>query len=197
MITSLGAFLPLAGQAVTAPRVAFRQVLDTPADRPLIIRFAMLVILFNLILGLLADVLMPPPDGAVTISTMAAFIMHMASIFGGAGMMFAVGRVFQGRGSLDGALKAVTWFSFVMLIAQGFFLAALLIVPGAAAALVLLLLFIFSMIQLCGVTMELHGFENPILVVFGIIGAAIIFGFFMLILLALLGVELPTAPAPA
>ncbi|MEM7437981.1 MAG: YIP1 family protein [Pseudomonadota bacterium] len=194
MIVSLGAFLPLAGQAITAPRVAVRQVLDTPADRPTLIRFAFLIVLFNLIVGLSADLVLPAPEDAITISTAAAFIMHAATIFGGAGMMFVAGQMFKGQGTFDGCLKAVTWFAWVMLLAQTAMIVVLVTMPSLLEV-TLIALLILSFVQLTGITMELHGFENAFLVLLGIVGAGIVFGFFMLILFAFLGVELPTAPA--
>ncbi|MBC6441841.1 MAG: hypothetical protein GDA53_01735 [Rhodobacteraceae bacterium] len=176
--------------------MAFRNVLATPLRRGTLVGFALLVILFNLILELSASLLIPAPEQAVTIPTATAFILHMVSILGGTALMFGAGRAFKGRGDFDGALKSVIWVSFVMLLAQGAFLLGILILPAAALVLMLLLL-MFSMIQLSAVTMELHGFENPVLVGLGIIGAAIVLGSFMLILLLFLGIDLPVSGPPA
>lgn len=195
MITRMGAFLPLVGEAVFHPRTALRKVLDTPLERGDILRFAFLVIVLNLMLGLVADMVLPAPEGATPIPTGTSFVIHAASIFGGALMLHAAGRIFDGLGDFDGALKTVSWFYFVMMVAQAAFL-VLLGLSQAAAGLAIILLLIFAFIQITAQTMELHGFVNPVPVFFGIIGAGMIFGFVMLALLSILGVDLPTAPPP-
>lgn len=195
MIDRMGAFLPLAGTAVTAPRTALREVLRIPAGRPEIAGFAALVIVLNLMMGIGADIVLPAPEGAEPISLFVAAIIHAVSLFGGAVVLNLAGMMFRGGGDFDACLKTFAWFYFVMLLAQGAFLVVLLFLPPAMAGLALLLLLVFSMVQLTASVMEVHGFTRPFLVVLGILGASVLFGFVMLVVLTVLGVELP-APTP-
>ena len=196
MIRNINEVLPLAASAVSDPKGAARAVLNTPMTRQTVIRAAMFIIVVNLILGLLADMMRPLPPGAEPIPTFVSFLVNLASYFGSALLLFAVGRAFGGRGDFHGSLKIAAWFAFLMLLAQGLALFALAI-SEAFFLMALIALMIFGLVQMTAQAMELHGFSNAILVFFGILASGFVFAFVMLLLLAALGVQLPaTAPPP-
>lgn len=198
MIDGFGAILPLAGRAVAHPREAFREVLDTPMDRATVFRFAWLVVVLGLLAETLLQILFAPlqPPGAEPMPLGLSLLLQLISVFGLAAGVHFIGAMFGGRGSFLDALKAVTWFSFLMLVGQLLMVVLLALVPPLGA-LMLLALLVFGMVQLTALVMEVHGFTSIPFVVIGIIASAMIFGTFLLILLAALGVDFMTPPPAA
>lgn len=192
MIDRLGAVLPLAASAVFQPREAVRVVLDTPADRRALINAAFLVIVLGLMVEKFFELILVRPD-APDVPLVTSFMLQLISVFGLTAVFFFVGRIFGGRADWDMSLKAVVWFSFMMLLAQTIFLVLLALSP-LVAGLAMLLLVVFAVVQMCAITMETQGFENVFGVIFGILGTAFVFGMAMLILLAALGITFPGAP---
>ena len=101
------------------------------------------------------------------------------------------------KGKLDqaaaDALLAVGWIEAIMVALQTLQLAVTLVLPslGALLGIAALLLAAYLMVAL---TMAVHGFRNPLLVVMGILGTVMLTSFLLSILAATLGF-LPGAPA--
>lgn len=192
MIDGLGAVLPLAASAVFQPRQAVRAVLDTPTERRTLIDAAFLVIVLGLMVEVLFEFILVTGD-APDVPLATSFMLQLISVFGLSAVFYAAGRLFGGRADWDMALKAVIWFSFLMLLAQSLFLVLMAMSP-LVAGLAMVLLVIFALVQMCAITMETQGFENVLGVILGILGAGFVFGLAMLILLGALGITVPGQP---
>ena len=118
--------------------------------------------------------------------------VQVASAAFGAYLLAEVGRIFGGTGRFADALLAVGWTEAIMVALQALQLAVTLVLPplGALLGIAALLLAAYLMVAL---TMAVHGFRNPLLVVMGILGTVMLTSFLLSILAATLGI-LPGAP---
>lgn len=193
----LSDFLPLAVQSLTQPRVGLRTILSVPATRTDVINAAWLVIILNLALTVVLPLIGPtPPEGTSVVPLTTSTIMQALSMFGGAFLVFRVGRAFGGTGNFDDSLKLVVWVNFILFLTQ----IPVLLASFAGqeiVALVMMLVVVVAMTQLTAQIMELHGFTEVFPVLFGILGSTIAFGIVLLIVLGMLGVTLPTIEQPA
>lgn len=188
----LSDFLPLAVKSLTQPRIGLRAVLSIHSQRSDLINAGWLVIILNLILTTSLTLLGPlPPEGTPTVPFKTSAIMQVLSLFGGAFFVYRVGRWFGGTGSFDESLKLVIWVNFILFLIQVPIVAMSFVGPGATT-LIMMLVLIVAMTQLTATIMELHGFTEVVPVLFGILGSSIAFGIVLLIVLGLLGVNLPT-----
>lgn len=136
-------------------------------------------------------------DGGIlsllAISPMSMAGVQVGSAALGAFLLAEVGRVFGGKGRFSDALLAVGWIEAIMVACQVVQLLATLILPplGALVGIGSLLLAAYLMV---GLTMAVHGFRNPLLVVVGILGTVMLASFLLSVLAATLGV-LPGGPA--
>ena len=185
-------FLPLAVQSLTQPRVTLRQILAIPFNRSEIILAAWLVIVLNLAFSTLFEILAPVPDGGTaTVVPLGTSVVVLAlTMFGGAFVMYRVGRAFGGTGSFDDSLKTIIWLNFVVLLVQ-IAIPIVSLLSAEASGLVILLVFVIAMVQITALVMELHGFTKVMPVLLGIIGAQLVFGALLLVVLGMMGVTVP------
>lgn len=191
----LSDFLPLAIQSLTQPRVGLRTVFSIPTERSDLINAGWLVIILNLILNTSLTAFGPtPPEGTPTVPLTTSAIMQALSLFGGAFIVHRVGGLFGGTGNFDNSLKLVIWVNFILFLTQ----IPILLLSFAGqeiVALAMMLVVVVAMTQLTATIMELHGFTEVFPVLIGIIGSMIVVGIILLIVLGMLGVNLPTEPA--
>lgn len=122
-------------------------------------------------------------------SPMSMAGVQVASAALGAFLLSEVGRVFGGRGRFPDALLAVGWIEAIMVAFQVVQLLVTLILPppldllGALVGIASLLLAAYLMV---GLTMAVHGFRNPLLVVMGILGTVMLASFLLSALAAAL-----------
>ena len=130
--------------------------------------------------------------GFLSISPISMASVQVASAVFGAYLLAEVGRIFGGTGRFADALLAVGWVEAIMVALQTLQLAVTLILPplGALLGIAALMLAAYLMVAL---TMAVHGFRNPLLVVLGILGTVMLTSFLLSILAATLGI-LPGAP---
>lgn len=119
--------------------------------------------------------------------------VQVASAALGAFLLSEVGRIFGGNGRFADALLAVGWLEAVMILLQAVQLVATVILPpiGALIGIATLMLAAYLIVAM---TMAVHGFRNPLMVVLGIVGTVLVASFLMSILAATLGL-LPAVPA--
>lgn len=151
------------------------------------------------ILSWLSTVLLAGPGaeagvlGFLSVSPISMASVQVVSAAFGAYLLAEVGRIFGGTGRFADALLAVGWIEAIMVALQTLQLAMTLVLPslGALLGIAALLLAAYLMVAL---TMAVHGFRNPLLVVMGILGTVMLTSFLLSILAATLGF-LPGAPA--
>lgn len=152
------------------------------------------------IVSWLGGVLLPVAAGqeAGLLGALAATPVSMAGVQAmsaalGAFLLAEVGRIFGGSGRFSDALLAVGWVEAIMVVLQIVQLLLTVILPllGAVVGIATLLLAAYLMV---GMTMAVHGFRNPLLVVMGILGTVMVTSFLLSVLAATLGI-LPGGPA--
>ena len=150
------------------------------------------------ILSWLSGLVLPAPPGdagllaMLTGSPISMASIQVASAAFGAYMLAEVGRIFGGTGRFADALLAIGWIEAVMVALQSLQLVLTVVLPplGALVGIATLLLAAYLMVAL---TMAVHGFRNPLLVVMGILGTVMLTSFLLSLLAATLGI-LPGAP---
>jgi len=130
--------------------------------------------------------------GLLSASPISMASVQVVSAAFGAYLLAEVGRIFGGTGRFLDALLAVGWIEAIMVALQTIQLAVTVILPplGALVGIASLLLAAYLMVAL---TMAVHGFRNPLMVVMGILGTVMLTSFLLSILAATLGI-LPGAP---
>ena len=130
--------------------------------------------------------------GMLSISPISMASVQVASAAFGAYLLAEVGRIFGGTGRFADALLAVGWVEAIMVALQTLQLALALVLPSLAALLGLATLMLAAYLMVA-MTMAVHGFRNPLLVVLGILGTVMLTSFLLSILAATLGI-LPGVP---
>lgn len=173
------------------PRVAARRVLAAGVPVAQLLEAAVLVAVVGVVLGYLALLLSP---GALDIVS-AAVIHHplLGAVAQLAVMAVAVlltvriGRLFGGTGSTEGALALVVWLNAVMVVIQAAQLVALAVLPPVATVLAVATIF-WALWAFANFVAELHGFQNPFMVLAAVILTAIVLFFGTAMIFAILGI---------
>lgn len=195
-------FLPLLRQSFTDPRGAIR-VLTTPTlpRQTLWLALAAVGALASLTLGLLSlgsdappgMVLLPGQDAPQIVSPLTLLALQIGSMLLVSGLVYAVGRLFGGQGSFDAALTVLIWLQIMMLAAQfAIFAVGLVVLP--LAGLLALAVIAASVWWFCAMVAEIHGAGHPLKVLMASVATVIALAFALSVLLALLGVPVPTPP---
>ncbi len=193
---SLSQLLHLVLQSVHQPKMVIQQVLTFTLTRKQLMLLSLLLVVVGLIAGLLLEIISPqPPEGAMNLSQGVGpfFLLQFAGILIGAGLVYAGGQLFKGKGSFDDCLKMVLWLSFVNFVLQfSIPLATLFSVSLAVMAFVAVIL--ISLVQIIAYVMVVHGFTRIIPVAFGVFGGLIIAGILFKTLIAMLGIDIGMEP---
>jgi len=125
----------------------------------------------------------------ISVSTAVGLGIGQLPMLGaGAYAMAGVGRMFGGRGDLDGAIILLTWLQVVLFCFQVLQLLALFLLPGLSSMLALLA-FGISFWLLTIFVAELHGFERLALVFMGILATLFGMGLIFAFLFGLMGLS--------
>ncbi|MGP1355829.1 Yip1 family protein [Roseicyclus sp.] len=196
-IATLGSLLRLARDTVANPREGATTVLSfAPRRQALWLMFA-LVVVASLMMGeIVALVTVLPADGPMTgpfvQSPLALGLIQAAFLFLMIHAIYHVGRFFGGSGSLEEAALLVIWLQFIFICVQVIQIVAILVLPPLAGIITILAVALFFWL-LVNFIAVLHGFTSLGLVfVVTLLGA---FGMlvFLSLVLASLGVVVPTA----
>lgn len=172
------------------PRAAARRVLDARVPAPQLLEAAALVAIVGVVLGYLALRLSPEALDVVSAAVIhnpllgvAAQLAVMAvSVF----LTVRIGRLFGGKGTTDGALALVVWLNAVMVAIQLVQLAALALAPPLATGLAIATI-VWALWAFANFVAELHGFQNPFIVLAVVVLTTIVVFFATAMLAAILG----------
>lgn len=120
---------------------------------------------------------------------LAAAGIEFAVLMVVAWLTWKVGQLFGGRGTLGGAATLVVWLNAMLLGIQILQLVLLAVLPALAAALALVGM-IWALWAFANFVTELHGFDNP----FMVLGGVVLTGLLLLIALGLLFAILGLSP---
>lgn len=179
------------------PRVAARRVLDARVPAARLLEAAVLVAVTGVVLGYLALMLSPE-----ALDVVSAAVIHNPLL--GAGAQLAVmavavfltvrvGRIFGGTGTTEGALALVVWLNAVMVVIQAAQLVALAVLPPVATILAVATIF-WALWAFANFVAELHGFQNPFIVLAVVILTTIVVFFGSAMIFAILGITPQGAP---
>lgn len=189
--------IQLARMTIRDPLRAWGELRALPLTLP--DRWALIVVTASLaaILSWLGAQLLPASveDSLLMALSRAPLTMagvQVASAAFGAFLLSEVGRIFGGKGRFADALLAVGWVEAIMIGLQALQLFATVILPPVGALIGIATL-VLAAYLLVAMTMAVHGFRNPLLVVLGIIGTVLVASFLMSILAAATGL-LPGVP---
>lgn len=144
------------------------------------------------ILSWISTLILPAnPENAALLAQLSRSPISMAGLqvalaTFGAFLLSEVGKVFGGKGNFGESLFAVGWLEAIMVALQFAQLILVAVVPtiAAVAGILILLLACYLTVAL---TMAVHGFRNPLLVVFGILGTFMASAFILSIFLGAIG----------
>ncbi|MFO1210013.1 MAG: YIP1 family protein [Amaricoccus sp.] len=172
------------------PRAAARQVLALSFSPGQLVEAAIVVTCVGMILGYAA--VATSPD-AIEISVpvldypLLGAVAQLAIMAVMAFLTVRIGRLFGGRGNLNGAIALVIWLNAMMVLIQVVQLVALAIVPPVAAVIAIATL-IWIFWAYANFVAELHGFGNSFIVLGAVVLTAIVLFFGMAMLFAILGI---------
>jgi hypothetical protein len=181
----------LVSDSLVSPREAARTVIALGLSRDLLIQAAAAVTAVAVILSYLAVLVRPGQADQVSAAILANPLLGAAVQFGiiliVAFVTARVGAMFGGRGNLDGAFAVIVWLNAMLVLIQAVQLGALIVLPPLAA-LIALATVVWLLWALANFVTELHGFQNPLFVLAGVILTIIVLFFGLAMILAILGV---------
>lgn len=145
-----------------------------------------LAVCLSTLLGGIANILVPMPEaasGLVQLLTVpfSLSVMQFAALILSAFLMAHVGRMFGGNGTFADALLVTAWIEVLLVAVQAVQLVLVLVFPASVSILSIVAfgLFLYLTVML---TKALHGFNNPFLVILGLIGTMFVVGLALTIL---------------
>jgi hypothetical protein len=181
----------LVSDSLVSPREAARTVIALGLSRDLLIQAAAAVTAVAVILSYLAVLVRSGKADQVSAAILANPLLGAAVQFGiiliVAFVTARVGAMFGGRGNLDGAFAVIVWLNAMLVLIQAVQLGALIVLPPLAA-LIALATVVWLLWALANFVTELHGFQNPLFVLAGVILTIIVLFFGLAMILAILGV---------
>jgi hypothetical protein len=169
------------------PRAAAQRVLAATVPDAQLLQAAVL----GVVLGYLAVRLSPDAVDIVTAAVLGSPLIGAAAQLAAMAVVVfltvRIGRLFGGTGSLHGALALVVWLNAVMVLIQAAQVVALALVPPVAAVIAVVTVF-WAVWTYANFVAELHGFQNPFIVLGAVVLTTIVLFFATAILLAILGI---------
>jgi hypothetical protein len=182
--------------SLVRPRAAARAVLALGLPASTLIQAAFAVTALGVVLAFFAVRLGPGEVDQVSAAILANPLIGAAVQFGAilvvAYLTARIGALFGGKGSLEGALALVVWLNVMMLVIQVVQLALMILVPPLAAFLAIFAI-VWALWAFANFVTELHGFQNPLFVLGGVILSMIVLFFGLAMILAILGLGPETA----
>jgi Yip1 domain len=173
------------------PRAAAQRVLAAGVPDAQLLQAAVLVSCVGVVLGYLAVRLSPDAIDIVTAAVLGSPLLGAAAQLAAMALVVfltvRIGRLFGGTGSLHGALALVVWLNAVMVLIQAAQVVALAVVPPVAALIAVVTVF-WAVWTYANFVAELHGFQNPFIVLGAVVLTSIVLFFATAILLAILGI---------
>lgn len=191
----LGQLLAMVVRTIKSPREGAEEVLALGVPRDALWTMFTLVIVLSVILTQITSMIMgvandPSAPAFLTNPVASGFIQVVLLTLMVAAVQM-VGRIFGGNGQFPEALLLVTWLQFIMVCLQVVQTLSLLILPPLASIIGMLSLVLFLWL-LTNFVAVLHGFRSLGQVFVMILVSAFGFAFVTTLVLAILGVPMPT-----
>lgn len=186
-----GYLLGMALQTVPEPRKVARDLFDLPVTRAARWLTLWLMLVLATILGVVSQIIYPVNAitfGPILSNPLVLGGLEAGFVLAGVFLIYLLGRMAGGQGSLDDAITVGIWLEFVLLGLQTATLIFSLFAPALAGILMIMSSVLFFWI-LSHFTAESHGFRSAGLVFAGIATTLVLAVFTLSFLLALMGVE--------
>ncbi|CAN5705726.1 Yip1 family protein [soil metagenome] len=180
----------LVSQSLIQPRAAARSLMALGLPLGLLVQAAAAVTALAILLSYLA--LAATPDGvdavsrAIVESPLIGAAIQFGVILVVGYFTFYIGRLFGGTGNLGAALALVVWLNAMLLFIQIVQLAILFVVPPLASLVAVVTVF-WALWAFANFVTELHGFQNALLVLGGVLLSMFVLFFGLAMVLAVLG----------
>lgn len=172
------------------PRRSAQRILAMGLPGDFLLQAAVMVACAGVVLGYLAVQMSPAGIDMISAAILgnpligaAAQLAIMALIVL---LTVYIGRLFGGTGGAPGALALVVWLNAMMVLIQAVQLVALVLFPPLAAILAILTVF-WVLWTYASFVAELHGFQNPAIVLGAVVLTSIVLFFATAMVLAILG----------
>lgn len=190
-INGAGSLFRLAVETLQKPKRCLRIVLDIVLTMPELLQATVLVASLSTILSIMLLQIEPAEvqDAlhAFSANPVPLFLMQVATFLGIAALVTHIGRIFQGHGTFKEALTALVWLQIIMFGVSIIQLILGLIIPQISPIVFLLSMMILIHLSVSFI-MEIHGFNNAIAVISGIVVTFFGLAFLLAILLIMLGI---------
>ncbi len=181
-------------ESLVRPRAAARRVLALGLGPAELFQGAVAVTSAGMVLGYLALRARPdvvdPVSAAILAQPLAGAGVQLAMLLLLTVLTAGVGRLFGGTGTPAGAFALVVWLNALMALIQALHLVMLVLLPPLAAV-VALVTILWTFWAYVNFISELHGFQNQLLVLGGVILTLVALFFAVAIVFAMLGVTPP------
>ncbi|MFK5998563.1 MAG: hypothetical protein QM492_10710 [Rhodobacterales bacterium] len=188
--------LRLAVETLQSPKRTLRMVLDFVITMPELLQITAFVVALSTLLTALTPV---PPDMTIPLvqwfyaNVLILFALQYVVFLGLAGLMTIIGQMFQGHGTFKESLTALVWLQFIV-----FGISLIQLFFAVTIPQVNVIIFLFSIMAMVHLTvafiMEVHGFNNAVLVFAGVVGTFIGVVFSLVFIFVLLGITPEVAP---
>ena len=184
-------WVELAKDSLLRPRVAARRLLRLNVGQAQLLQLAVLVTCLGIILAYAALRLSSGSVDAVSAWVLDTPLLGALVEFGImaviAVLTYRVGALFGGTGTFWDAVALVIWLNTMLLLIQIAQLLTLATVPSLAAVLAIFAVF-WALWAYANFVTELHGFDNPFMVLGGVILTAIVLFISLAMLFAMFGI---------
>lgn len=171
------------------PREAARRVLGMTFDASELLQLALVVTCVGVILAVAAERISGEVGGVASWMLdrpLIGALVEFALLGVVALLTDRIGRLFGGKGTFWSALTVIVWLNAVMLVPQVVQLVALLALPPLATP-VAFFTVLWGLWAFANFVAELHGFDNPVMVLGGVILTTIVLFIGMAMIAAILG----------
>ena len=174
--------LSLAIDSLFSPRAAIRRVFAWQVDvRAFYLGAALLACISGVVNGLVAPMIEGTGVGPLVVAVRQLFLIAVLTVG-----IDRIGRAFGGTGDFDGALRVVVWHGAVEVLSTAVVIvAAMALGPIGNLALVFLLVWLFVVLVIF--VQELHGFRSMFMTIVGFLGAGVVIGIPLWIVMGTLG----------
>ncbi|MEL6169469.1 MAG: Yip1 family protein [Pseudomonadota bacterium] len=194
MTFTLDGLLKMAWRTVTNPREGAEEVLALGIPRQALWPALLLVVVLSMILSVLTNAVLEasgdPAREDIFANPLALGVIEVGFLVLIAAAIYVIGRNMGGRGSFEEGLLLVIWLQFILVCASALQLGALMI-SGFIAVLISFASVVLFLWLLTHFVAVVHGFRSLAQVFVMILVSMIGISFVLVMVLAILGIDVP------
>lgn len=189
-LSTVGPWPEIARDSLTRPREAARRLIALHVHPRDLVFVAMVISCAGILIAYatmrIGGGMIDPVSARLLSMPLLAAGMEFAVMLTIGWLTWKIGQLFGGKGTLQAAVTLVIWLNVMLLGIQALQFVALAVLPVLAAALALVGM-IWALWAFANYVTELHGFDNPLMVMGGIVLTGIVLLITLGLLFALMG----------